>query len=186
MYNDGYITSLTWAYTAGNQYSKLNGIFWPRGNLAEPSSIGFNQVLGSLNLGGYDQSRFVPNDVTFPFAPNDLRDLTVQIEAIIAHSGKVATPLLPFRISAFLGSSLPYLWLPTEACTLFETTFGLVWDTTTELYLVNDTLHASLLASDPSVTFTLGNSTAKSSVDITLPYATFDLIASSLSHSANG
>lgn len=43
-----FIPSLSWAYTAGNQYR-------------------LNEVPGSLTLGGYDASRFMPNNLTFPF-----------------------------------------------------------------------------------------------------------------------
>lgn len=60
----------------------------------------------------------------------------------------------------------------------FENAFGLTWNATSELYLVNDTLHAILQASNINITFTLGvGKTGGDTVDITLPYASFDLRA---------
>ena len=155
------IPSLSWSYTAGNQYR-------------------LDQVLGSLVLGGYDTSKFIPNDVTFRFASEDIRDLTVQLEAItISDYETTGTSLLPASIPAFMDSSLPFIWLPVEACSLFEKAFGLVWDNYTELYLLNSTHQAALRAQNANVTFTLGNLTAGANVNITLPYAAFDLTVSS-------
>ncbi|KUJ09801.1 acid protease [Mollisia scopiformis] len=158
--NQSLIPSISWAYTAGNQYR-------------------LDQVLGSLVLGGYDKSKLVENDVTWTFNSEDSQDLTVQIESIIVSDSTKNTSLLPSPIPSFLDSSLPYIWLPVEACKLFEKAFNLVWDNVTELYLVNDTQHDILQAQNASLTFTLGNLTAGVSVNITLPYAAFDLTASS-------
>jgi hypothetical protein len=73
---------------------------------------------------------------------------------------------------------MPHIWLPVEACALFEDVFGLTYDNETELYLVNDTQHTNILSQNPSITFTLGNLTAGVDVNITLPYAAFDLSVS--------
>ncbi len=133
-----------------------------------------------MTLGGYDASKFTPNDIVWQFNTIDIRDLTVQIDSITTTTTANSTPtfLLPSTIPAFLDSALPYLWLPAEACTLFEETFHLVWDNTTELYLVNDTLHGSLLTLNPNITFTLGNLTSGFQINITLPYSAFDLTVS--------
>ncbi|KAH9213979.1 aspartic peptidase domain-containing protein [Leptodontidium sp. 2 PMI_412] len=87
--------------------------------------------------------------------------------------------LLPSTILAFLDSTLPYIWLPLESCLLFEQRFGLVWDAKTELYLVNETSHDSLIADNPRMVFTLNNGTFGFVVNITLTYALLDLTASS-------
>lgn len=87
-------------------------------------------------------------------------------------------PLLRSSIPMLLDSSAPYIWLPTITCAAFETAFGLTWNSTAELYLLNDTQHAALLALNPNVTLTIGNSTSNTQVDISLPYAAFDLEAS--------
>lgn len=79
---------------------------------------------------------------------------------------------------ALIDTTLPYLWLLLQACQNFETAFGLSWDPSTSMYLVNDTIHQQLQNLNPSVTFIIGNSSTNQSVNITLPYGAFDLQAS--------
>lgn len=153
------IPSTSWSYTAGNQYS-LSG----------------NGMLGNLVLGGYDANKFFANGVSFPFNAEDQKDLTLQLEGIVSSDG---SPLLQSSIPTFVDSSQPSIWLPKSACTLFEKAFNLTYDNTTELYLLDDSQHAALVAKNASITFTLGNLTAGAIVNITLPYAAFDLKVSS-------
>ena len=154
--NRSMIPSLSWAYTAGNQY--------------RPGS-----VLGSLTLGGFDASRFVTNDVTFVFNPVDERDLTVEIESILMTASNDSIQLLNNSISAYIDSTVPYFYLPIDVCQRFEEAFGILWDNDVQAYLVNDTLHESLQAQNATVAFSISNTTQ--SVNISLPYAAFDLIA---------
>lgn len=135
-----------------------------------------NNVLGSLTLGGYDTSKFVPNDLTIAFSQQDNRDLIVQLQNI-AVAGATPTSLLPTPIPAFIDSTVPYIWLPQSACSLFESTFGLVWDDTTELYLLNETQQTALQTQNANITFSIGNLTSSTTVDITLPYSAFELTA---------
>lgn len=67
-----------------------------------------------------------------------------------------------------------------SACKAFESAFGLVWNDTYQLYLLDDSQHSALVAKNASVTFTLstGNGNSSDRLDITLPYAAFDLKAS--------
>lgn len=148
------IPSLSWAYTAGNQYRSSS------------------KTVGSLTLGGYDTSKFTPNGVTFAIA-EDERDLMTSIEKITTDSGN--TNLLPERITAYLDSAVPFIYLPVEACVLFEKAFSLTWNETKELYIVSDVEHTLLLSKNPSVTFVIGSATQNT--EITLPYAAFDLTA---------
>ncbi|MCJ1264534.1 hypothetical protein MMC22_004406 [Lobaria immixta] len=131
------IPSLSFGYTAGAPYR-------------------LKKVLGSLTLGGYDSSRFISNNISFYFASDDSRSLTVGLQSIAVSStlqGEVA-PL-------------------TSA-------FGLEYDVKTELYLVNDTIHAKLQQLNPTVTFKIGNTISGGEfVNIELPYLAFDLQASS-------
>ena len=88
--------------------------------------------------------------------------------------------LLSNDIAALVDTTLPFIWLPPSACQTFEQAFGLVWNDSNQFYVVNDTIHQQLLKQKPTVTFELGDSTlGKASVNITLPYAAFDLQASS-------
>ena len=55
------IPSLSFGYTAGNQYR-------------------LKQVYGSLTLGGYDSSLFTPNNITIPLAPGPTRQLLAGLQ----------------------------------------------------------------------------------------------------------
>ena len=152
------IPSLSWAYTAGNQYR-------------------LDKVLGSLTLGGYDSSRFVPNNLSFPFGPQDIRRLSVGISSITYDDRSKQRTLLTDDIIALVDSTIPWLYLPLEVCKSFEAAFGLQYDDNSAVYLVNDTLHSRLQDENATVTFTLSSPRQSGSVDIALPYAAFDLIA---------
>lgn len=139
--------------------------------------IELKKVLGSLTLGGYDQSRFVPNDLSFSFAPSELRDLVVGIQSITStQQNGTSSSLLPSGIMAYIDSTVPEIWLPVEACLAFETAFKLTYDKKSSLYLVDDDLHDSLVAQNANVSFTLGlTGTGGKTINITLPYHSFDL-----------
>jgi len=140
-------------------------------------SIGLNgEQFGSLVLGGYDQSKFVATNVTIPFGQDTSRDLLVGIQAITTTVSSSALTTSSDTLYAFIDSTIPHLWLPISVCQAFERAFGLIYDNATELYLLSSTLHSSLQAMNANVTFSLGpSSTGGPNVDITLPYAAFDL-----------
>lgn len=134
-----------------------------------------------MTLGGYDSSRIVPNDLTFIFAPNNERDLVVGVVGLTANTSSRSDIDLLKRddVTMFIDSTIAELWLPVEVCKAFEDAFSLKHDPDTDLYLVDDTLHEALLKQSPSVTFTLGQKySTDATVQITLPYAAFDLKAS--------
>ena len=156
--NQNLIPSLSWGYTAGNQYRE-------------------NKVLGSLTLGGYDTSRFEPNDIIFAFDEQDIQALTVQVASITYTVNSTNASLLSTPISAFVDSTIPWIYLPVDVCKKFEEAFRIVWDIESQAYLVNETLHTRLLSDNATVTFALQNTTGVGQVEIALPYAAFDLIA---------
>ena len=165
--NKSLIPSLSFGYTAGAPY-RLKG------------------SLGSLTLGGYDSSLFEPNGMEFSFSPDDSKSLTVGIQSISTTntlSTNNETSLLPSSILSLIDSSVPDIWLPEAACSLFEEAFGLRFDQNTHRYLVNSSIHAGLLSRNPVITFSLANNVAgkgiQNSVRISLPYQAFDLQASS-------
>ena len=122
----------------------------------------------------------MPNNVTFNLAPDISRDLVVDLHSITstATNGS-AISLLPNSVLTFIDSTIPFIYLPHEACQAFETAFDLTYDRTTRLYAINDTLHESLSARNPTFTFQIANSQRRGpTVDIVLPYASFDLLAS--------
>ncbi|KAF2020157.1 acid protease [Aaosphaeria arxii CBS 175.79] len=156
------IPSVSFGYTAGSKY-----------HLAE--------VLGSLTLGGYDASRFIPNDLTFLFAPDNERDIVVGVTDITVNSATKSNVniMVQDQFTMYIDSTVAEIWLPPKICDAFEESFGLKFDNDTKLYLVDDLLHQTLLADNPNVTFSLGQkSMSNATVDITLPYAAFDLTAS--------
>ncbi|KAF1829200.1 acid protease [Decorospora gaudefroyi] len=156
------IPSLSFGYTAGAQYHDQT-------------------VLGSLVLGGYDASRLIPNNLTFIFAPDNERDLVVGLVGLTANTTTNQNIDLMKRddVTLFIDSTIAEVYLPVEICEAFEDAFGLKRDEATDLYLVDDALHQTLLAENPSVTFVLGQKySTDATVRITLPYAAFDLEAS--------
>ncbi len=136
-----------------------------------------NGVFGSMTLGGYDSSRLVPNNVSFPLATDISRDLTVSLHSITAkYANDSVVSLLSEPIWIFIDSTIPDLYLPAEVCREFEQTFGLVWNTTYQKYFVDDDQHESLMAENNNITFELGSDeTGGPTVDVSLPYSSFDL-----------
>ncbi|KAL8689228.1 MAG: hypothetical protein Q9218_005052 [Villophora microphyllina] len=151
------IPTLSYGYTAGASYKSAPA---------------------SLTIGGYDASRFTQNDVTFAFSSSPVRLLTVAIQGITVTNSLAESQLLPSGVYALIDSTVPHLWLPLPACQAFEDAFGIVFDPITNLYLVNDTQHDAMVKQDAVVTFQLGTSLlGGSTVNLTLPYASFDLEA---------
>ncbi|KAF2008081.1 acid protease, partial [Amniculicola lignicola CBS 123094] len=162
LFQDKLIPSLSFAYTAGAQYH-------------------LNAVLGSLTLGGYDASRFIPNDLTFEFSPDNERDIVVGVVDILGKTTTRSNINLLTRdgFTMYIDSTVAELWLPHEVCDAFEEHFGLKYDNQTDLYLVDDELHQQLIAENASITFSFGQKFAtNATVDIVLPYAAMDLEAS--------
>lgn len=158
LYEQNEIPSLSYSYSAGAKYRN-------------------NGVLGSLTLGGYSEGLFEPNDISFPFYFDQERDLTVGIQGITSQVGTANTSLLPSGgILSFIDSTVTQIWLPEDACQVFETTFGLTYDNNTDLYMLNQTQHTKLVTQNPNITFTLGlTKQGGQTIDITFPYAAFDL-----------
>jgi hypothetical protein len=148
------IPSSTWAYTAGASYRKP-------------------KMFGSLTFGGYDSTRFVPNGVSFPFGNDTSRDLIVGLRSVKSGTDSLLTD----SIKTFINLTTPYIWLPVETCSKFESLFGIAWHNETNLYLIDDTLHDTLLAKNANITFTLGKGiSGGETVDVIFPYGAFDLM----------
>ena len=155
------IPSISYGYTAGNQYR-------------------FDKVLGSLTLGGYDASLFQPNNLTVSLNGKGASDLMINVNSIYFSSSSDNRSLSNRKFPAVIDSTLPYLSLPPEVCQQFEEAFGITYDEEFDLYLVNDTLHLQLLEQAANITFTLTNVTSQVLVDITLPYQAFDLVVTDI------
>lgn len=138
---------------------------------------GLDKVLGSLTLGGYDLSRAGNRNISFPFAADDSRELSLSLLSITANiPGDAANhSLLPEAIHTFIDSIVPQIWLPVAACQQFEQLFGLVFDLETGLYLVKERLHHKLLTQNFSISFKLGDGSQIQDLEIVFPYGSFDL-----------
>ncbi|THZ47576.1 acid protease [Aureobasidium pullulans] len=154
LFNHSQIPSLSWAYTAGAAY---------------------RNSYGSLTLGGYDTTRHGLNTSSFPFGPDQAKDLLVTLSSI-TYDTFGSIPLLTQDIDILVDSMVTHLWLPTTVCHAFEQAFNLTWNETLELYVLDDSTHEQLLAQKPTFKFTItdGNDSGNA-VDISLPYAAFDL-----------
>jgi len=152
------ISSMTWSYTAGASYRSKGGIY------------------GSLIFGGYDASRFTPNDVVFTMTGDNLRDIVLGVRSITSTTSSGNTTLMSDAELVFIDSTVPELWLPVSVCQAFEKAFGLSLDPVTDRYLLNASTHANLTAMNPNITLTLGNQLSGGpTIDIVLPYSAFDL-----------
>ncbi|KAI4962063.1 hypothetical protein J4E86_001095 [Alternaria arbusti] len=168
----------------GAQHPSLLSSLWESGVI--PSlSIGY--TAGSVNrnssaslvLGGYDAARFDPTTTTtLGFSIDQNWSFGIPLDAISITGGASWEPEKGnfSRPPVFtVDSDVPHIWLPQEGCQLFEAAFGLIWDDSLELYLVNDTTHARLLSENPEVNLSIGNPPLQELVNYTLPYSAFDL-----------
>jgi hypothetical protein len=175
------IPSISFGYTAGASYRKLIRRS-TRGHLL--TSSGIPKALGSLTLGGYDLSKIEKASTnSFPFGTDDDRVLSVGIQTMTVTGSLGGTVTLSSSsnpIYALIDSTVPELWLPRSICDAFEKAFGLTYDSQTDRYVFNDTAkHDQLLQNKPSLAIALGNNNDPSKwVQITLPFAAFDLEAS--------
>lgn len=155
------ISSLSYSYTAGASYRKPD-------------------AFGSLVLGGYDSARVkMEESLTVPFSTHGFYDLSVVIKAI-SFGNSAPEPMSDLPTWTFVDSFYPDLRLPESICKVFEELFGLQWNETANIYWMNETQHQTALDQDLSVVFTLAvntTSTPTDTVNITLPYAAFDLEA---------
>lgn len=70
------------------------------------------------------------------------------------------------------------MWLPQQVCDAFSATFGLDWNSTSELYTISEEAHEKNRASNVSATFHLRNpEDATLCTEINFPYAAFALNA---------
>ena len=144
------------------------------------ATTGLKGVFGSLTFGGYDLSRFTPNNVSFPLAADTSRDLVVGLQSIklvnISDEETIIKQLLPSPIWTSVDSTLPFIFLPSAVCQAFEEQFGLQYNSTLEAYYLTEEQYNAITATNLSLTFTIANSKEGGpSVDINLPYSSFDL-----------
>lgn len=138
-------------------------------------------AFGSLTFGGYDQARFVANNISFPFDANDSRKPSLNIQAIVTQNMRNQTvSMLPDGPAyALIDFAEPHIWLPVSACDAFAEAFNLTYDNMTDLYVVDSYTHNQLIERNPSITVGLGQTANPGErVNVVLPYSAFDQQAS--------
>ncbi|KKY13148.1 putative peptidase a1 [Diplodia seriata] len=129
---------------------------------------------GSLVLGGYDSARFDnKSQITVPFNGDDEKDLTIQVNTISTNIS--SDPLTTAAMNLVIDSTIPYLYLPESSYQLFEKAFGLEWNDTVELYLINETHYDNLVKQSAELKFNVGTI---NTTEIVFPIAAFLLTAS--------
>ena len=130
-------------------------------------------------IGGYDQNALQSPSISVPVAANNSRSLVTQMQSLVVANTLTGTLSAAFGLPSLqlaIDTGVSQLWLPKVICDKLEESLGLTFDSSTELYLVNDTTRAKLLDLAPEFTFTLAaNDTSSETVNIVLPYAAFDL-----------
>ncbi|KAF2828652.1 acid protease [Ophiobolus disseminans] len=155
---ENHIPSLSYGYTAGAYYKRP-------------------QAFGSLIYGGYDKTRLVMNNISFPFDTNDSRKPSLDIRSIVSQDSTNRTVnLLPEgTVYSLIDFAEAQMWLPVSACDAFAKAFNLTYDSSTDLYLVDPGTRSRLLQQNPSITFGLGpTANPAERLNIVLPYSAFD------------
>ena len=169
--NAGQIPSLSYSYTAGQYYTgRFGGTKFLRKDTKANVGTGLQ---ASLTLGGFDQSRFEPNDVNFDFGPDEINYLAAGLQSIsfTGADGKSST-LLSDAVPVYIDSTISAMWLPNNTCNAIAQAFGLEFDSLHQMYTINDTQHAANMKNNPQLSLQLGNNVANGpSVSINMPYA---------------
>ncbi|TGO91228.1 hypothetical protein BPOR_0035g00290 [Botrytis porri] len=181
--------------SAGNfSYVTPNVTFAQLETLGDIVSAGYGYTAGaiyqqkgepmSLTLGGYDENRFIPHNISFtltqdPPVPQVFVD---SIFVISSNGSNMPVQLASYEenINALIDSSTPYLWLPETVCNRFADALGLSYDESLNLYTFdeNPAQHNNLSDSSTTTTFTFvfkDKSSDSDFIEIDLPYAAFDL-----------
>lgn len=137
---------------------------------------------GSLVIGGYDHNALQGPSISIPVATNNSRSLVAQMQSLVVANTLTGTLSAAFGLPSLqlaIDAGVSQLWLPKVICDKLAESLGLTFDSSTELYLVNDTTRTKLLDLAPEFTFILAaNATSDETVNIVLPYAAFDLTVS--------
>jgi hypothetical protein len=138
-------------------------------------SVGYTKIPGSLVLGGYDRTRHSEKMLTVP----STLDTIVGIQSISTKfSNSTTANLLASGIIATIDTNAQDIWLPPSVCDAFASVLGLTYFPDADRYYVTDAARATLQATSPAFTFTIGTAAAGgATITIEVPYAAFDLQA---------
>jgi hypothetical protein len=133
-------------------------------------------VLGGTNLGRYSR-----NNATFSLDAN--RNPVVNLDSITVSAtgtppwGAGAYTLMVEPAQVMIDSTTPFLWLPESACRAFEQALGLRWNSSENLYFMNNsTIYNGLVGPNLTFAFTLNDTPGSSNaVEINVPFSSLNL-----------
>ena len=129
-----------------------------------------------MTIGGYDASLFVDNGLpNFPFVPDTSRELTISLQSIGFDAENGTVQLLTEPILSYVDPGTSHMWLPIDACALFEQAFNLTYNATLDRYFVDNRTRDSLLTENVSLYFHVASTASNGSVQIAMPYSALDL-----------
>lgn len=115
-----------------------------------------------MTLGGYDGARCTSQDVDFTLGQSDNmpRPLVRAVEVVAGNSSKPSGWPAPTQLlsswdtsfTAILDSSTPFLWLPDSVCDAFAAALSLTYNSTFDLYTIDNEQYNRFLQPD-SFTF---------------------------------
>jgi len=131
-------------------------------------------------LGGKNLGRYTPHNVSFGLDANQNQVASLNSITVTGTGaprwGSGPAPLMVEPALVQIDSTTPFLWLPEIVCSQFEAYLHLVWDSTSNLYLMNDTVHEGLVRLNMTFAFTLASKVGDTKqVKIDVPYEAFDL-----------
>src|SRR5262245_23715497 len=112
--------------------------------------LGSGNASASLIFGGYDTSRFnLKTTISFlskvamlfsdSYPSVNLTSISIPTSPIFQWRNQTGRPTV-----IKIDPAIPQIWLPLDACEIFERAFHLTWNDTAKMYLVNSTLHTKL------------------------------------------
>ena len=107
------------------------------------------------------------------FGADFSRDLLVHLQSVTYSGNNGEGSLLTDSIYIFIDSMVAQIWLPVDACKQYEDAFSLTWNASARFYYISEDTHSALVSQNPTFTFTFGS--GGKTVDMSLPYAAFDL-----------
>ncbi|KAK7409561.1 hypothetical protein QQX98_008282 [Neonectria punicea] len=129
----------------------------------------YRNVPVSLTLGGYDASRFSNHNIDFTLGRDDgIESPRLRGIEVVADEGKETPDNWDSRsvmlsswdsfFDVIIDSTTPYLWLPEDVCDRFANAFNLTYNSTFDLYTLENEQYRNFLKEDAfSFTFVLSS-----------------------------
>jgi hypothetical protein len=157
--NESVIPSRSWSYTAGASY---------------------RDYVGSLVLGGYDDTRLNANTTThYALQPStQTTELQVNLASIAFSFANGTEASIPVSETVVIDSTLPYLYLPAAVCDDLASRLGLTYNEPADLFTISPEALAANREAIEQIRITVGDTqNSGNTTSITFPYTAFELNA---------